>query len=43
MQNVPFLKAEAGIRESRIRLCALTAAALKQGLSLLGIEAPDRI
>ena len=42
-QNVPFLKAEAGIRESRIRLCALTAAALKQGLSLLGIEAPDRI
>ena len=42
-QNVPFLKAEEGPRESRIRLCALTAAVLKQGLALLGIETPERI
>jgi len=42
-QNVPFLKAEEGIRESRIRLCSLTAAVLKNGLALLGIETPDRI
>lgn len=42
-QTVPFLKAEEGIRESRVRLCDLTARVLKQGLALLGIEAPDRI
>lgn len=42
-QNVPFLKAEEGPRESRIRLCALTASVLKKGLSLLGIETPERI
>ncbi len=42
-QTVPFLKAEDGVRESRVRLCDLTARVLKQGLSLLGIEAPDRI
>jgi arginyl-tRNA synthetase len=42
-QNVPFLKAEDGIRESRVRLCGLVAAVLKRGLDLLGIEAPDRI
>lgn len=42
-QNVPFLKAEEGVRESRIRLCTLTARILRQGLSLLGIETPDRI
>ena len=42
-QNVPFLKADEGPRESRIRLCALTAAVLKKGLSLLGIETPERI
>lgn len=42
-QNVPFLKAEAGVRESRIKLCRHVADALKAGLSLLGIEAPDRI
>jgi arginyl-tRNA synthetase len=42
-QNVPFLKAEEGPRESRIRLCALTAAILKNGLALLGIETPERI
>ncbi|MBM4152120.1 MAG: arginine--tRNA ligase, partial [Kiritimatiellaceae bacterium] len=42
-QNVPFLKADQGPRESRIRLCALTAAVLRKGLSLLGIETPERI
>jgi arginyl-tRNA synthetase len=42
-QNVPFLKAEKGVRESRIRLCRSTAATLKQGLDLLGIETPERI
>ncbi len=42
-QNVPFLKAEEGVRESRIRLCRSTAATLKQALDLLGIETRERI
>jgi arginyl-tRNA synthetase len=42
-QNVPFLKAEEGVRESRIRLCRATARTLKQGLELLGIETRERI
>jgi arginyl-tRNA synthetase len=42
-QNVPFLKAEEGVRESRIKLCRATAAILKQGLELLGIETRERI
>jgi arginyl-tRNA synthetase len=42
-QNVPFLKADEGIRESRIRLCRLTATVLKSGLHLLGIETRERI
>ena len=42
-QNVPFLKADEGPSESRIRLCTLTAAILKNGLALLGIETPERI
>jgi arginyl-tRNA synthetase len=42
-QNVPFLKAEEGVRESRIRLCRFTARVLKQGLALLGIETPERL
>ncbi|HEY5653507.1 MAG TPA: arginine--tRNA ligase [Pontiella sp.] len=42
-QNVPFLKAEEGVRESRIRLCRSTATTLKQGLDLLGIETRERI
>ena len=42
-QNVPFLKADEGVRESRIRLCRATAATLRQGLDLLGIETPERI
>ena len=42
-QNVPFLKAPEGIRESRVRLCGLTADVLRKGLELLGIETPTRI
>lgn len=42
-QNVPFLKAEEGVRESRIRLCRVTAKILKMGLYLLGIETRERI
>ncbi len=42
-QNVPFLKAEDGIRESRVRLCGLVAKVLGKGLELLGLEAPERI
>lgn len=42
-QNVPFLKAEEGVRESRVRLCELTARTIQQGLRLLGIETLERI
>jgi len=42
-QNVPFLKAETGIRESRVLLCGVIAAVLRRGLDLLGIETPERI
>lgn len=42
-QNVPFLKAGEGLRESRVRLCGVVAKLLRQGLKLLGIETPDRI
>ncbi len=42
-QNVPFLKAPEGVRESRVRLCGLVARVLGQGLHLLGIETPERI
>jgi arginyl-tRNA synthetase len=42
-QNVPFLKAEPGVRESRVRLCGIVARVLRRGLDLLGIETLDRI
>jgi arginyl-tRNA synthetase len=42
-QNVPFLKAPEGQRESRVQLCELVARTLRDGLQLLGIETPDRI
>lgn len=42
-QTAPFLRAEEGLRESRVRLCGITARVLKQGLQLLGIETLDRI
>ena len=42
-QNVPFLTSEPGTRESRIKICRLTAIILKRGLQLLGIETRERI
>ena len=42
-QNIPFLKAEEGVRESRVRICDVTAKTLRCGLNLLGIETPTRI
>lgn len=42
-QNVPFLKAAPGLRESRVRLCDLAAKILRHGLQLLGIDTPERI
>jgi len=42
-QNVPFLKAPEGIRESRVRICLAVANVLRKGLELLGIETPERI
>ena len=42
-QNVPFLKAPEGIRESRVRICLSVANVLRKGLELLGIETPERI
>jgi len=37
-ERCPVLKAPAGLRESRLILCDLTAKVLKQGLDVLGIE-----
>lgn len=37
------LKADGAIRDSRLALCDLTARTLATGLSLLGIQAPDRL
>ncbi len=42
-QNVPFINAEEGIRESRINICRLTAMIIKKGLFMLGIETCERI
>jgi len=42
-QNIPFLKAEEGVRESRVRLCDAVARVLRQGLELLGVQTPARI
>ncbi len=42
-QAVPVLKAEDGVRQSRVRLADLTARTLRAGLGLLGIETPERI
>lgn len=40
----PVLNAEdAGVKQSRLQLCLLTARVLKQGLSLLGIETLERM
>ena len=42
-QQSPVLKSEPEIRDSRLRLCAMVAQALKEGLTLLGIRTPRRI
>ena len=43
-ENCPVLRAPSErLRDSRLELCAHTAAVLAQGLALLGIEAPERM
>ena len=43
-QRCPVLKAQpAGLRDSRLALCDLSARVLTQGLALLGIQAPERM
>lgn len=42
-QNVPFLKAPEGIRESRLVLCDLVGRIIRTGLDLLGIEVPEQM
>lgn len=42
-QNFPFLKAQDGVRESRLVLCSLVGRILRTGLGLLGIEVPERM
>jgi arginyl-tRNA synthetase len=42
-QRSPVLKADAEIRDGRIRLCALFGKVLSTGLHILGIETPRRI
>ncbi len=42
-QRSPVLKAEPEVRDSRIRLCAMTAQVLAEGLGLLGMRTPRRI
>ena len=42
-QRSPVLKAEPAVRDSRIRLCAMAAQVLAEGLGLLGMRTPRRI
>jgi arginyl-tRNA synthetase len=42
-QNMPFLKAPEGTRESRLVLCSLVGRVIRTGLALLGIEVPDKM
>ena len=42
-QNSPILKSEEGVKNARLRLCALFGEVLKTGLGLLGIETPSHI
>ena len=39
----PVLNAEGALRDERLALCELTSRTLSLGLSLLGIEAPERM
>lgn len=42
-EKCPVLKADALERSTRIAICKLTSRVLRQGLHLLGIEAPERM
>jgi arginyl-tRNA synthetase len=42
-QRSPVLKADPEVRDSRIRLCAMAAQVLSEGLGLLGMRTPRRI
>jgi arginyl-tRNA synthetase len=42
-ESCPVLKSEGALRLSRLALCKATANVLRQGLDLLGIEAPARM
>ena len=42
-ESCPVLKSEGATRASRLALCKSTASVLRQGLNLLGIEAPERM
>jgi arginyl-tRNA synthetase len=42
-ESCPVLKSEGATRATRLALCDATARVLKQGLGLLGIEAPERM
>jgi len=42
-ENCPVLQSEGATRASRLALCDATARVLRQGLSLLGIEVPERM
>jgi arginyl-tRNA synthetase len=42
-EKCPVLKAEEPVRSARLALSALTARVLRQGLDLLGIEAPEKM
>ena len=42
-RDCPVLRAEPDVRVARLRLVAATAQALKNGLGLLGIQAPERM
>ena len=42
-ETCPVLKSEGATRASRLALCKSTASVLRQGLNLLGIEAPERM
>jgi len=42
-QRGPTHKSEPAVRDARLALCALFGKVLAKGLSLLGIETPNRI
>jgi arginyl-tRNA synthetase len=42
-ENCPVLKSEGAMKASRLRLCALTAATIRTGLNLLGIQVVEKM